>query len=332
METAGVGRKRWFLDLLGRARSLFKGLGTPPLAKVQYYSVVCPLGHRLRGQRTGGYQALRCPSCGEGIFVLPASPLPEPAPAERSARGARPSLPEPTWTRARSSSRTRLKVKVDIVEPDDLGPRPRSSGTMRWRASRLPAGWRWRDNVDRTGPKSPLPDLVKISVLDLAQAPLLLGRQIQECEPRLPRPDRRRNRPPGRHRPRVGRRPPADGRRARSIQGRGFVPGGGNHAGTSDLARPRTTRGFGRRPLVVLACVALLVLGTFAWRTWRQRRENLPQVVRIGRTEGISALEEGKFDKANQLLSAAKEAVDSLGGAVEDAEKIRHAADEARSL
>ncbi|MGZ3470353.1 MAG: hypothetical protein ACXWO1_11890, partial [Isosphaeraceae bacterium] len=63
------------MDLLGGARSLFKGLGTPSVAKVQYYSVVCPLGHRLRGQRTGGYQALRCPSCGEGIFVLPASPL-----------------------------------------------------------------------------------------------------------------------------------------------------------------------------------------------------------------------------------------------------------------
>ena len=59
------------------------------------------------------------------------------------------------------------------------------------------------------------------------------------------------------------------------------------------------------------------------------RREDLPQVARIGATEGIPALEEGKFDKANQLLSAAREAVDSLGGAVEDADEIRHAADEA---
>jgi hypothetical protein len=80
---------------------------------------------------------------------------------------------------------------------------------------------------------------------------------------------------------------------------------------------------------VVLACVAVLALGTLAWRTWRQRWENLPQVARIGATEGIAALEEGKFDHANQLLSAAREAVDALGGAVEDADKIRHAADEA---
>ena len=118
LEAAGVGRKRWFLNLLGRARSLFKGL-TPSVAKVQYYSVACPLGHRLRGQRTGGYQALRCPSCGEGIFVLPASPLPEPVAPERSAR-------------ARTAIAARVEVDegpvelkdpaqgtVDIAEPDD---------------------------------------------------------------------------------------------------------------------------------------------------------------------------------------------------------------------
>src|SRR3954447_2003141 len=44
----------------------------------QLYQVCCVEGHRLRGERTEGYQALRCPTCGEGIFVLPRSPLPEP--------------------------------------------------------------------------------------------------------------------------------------------------------------------------------------------------------------------------------------------------------------
>src|SRR5208282_6366990 len=45
--------------------------------------------------------------------------------------------------------------------------------------------------------------------------------------------------------------------------------------------------------------------------------------------KGIPALDEGNFDKAYQLLSAAKAAVDALGGAVEDAEAIRSAAAEA---
>ena len=83
------------------------------------------------------------------------------------------------------------------------------------------------------------------------------------------------------------------------------------------------------RPLLILGCVVLLVLATVAIRSWRSRRQGLPQLAIAGRTEGIPALEEGNFDKANQLLSAAREAVDALGGEVDEADKIRHAADEA---
>ena len=107
------------MDLLGRARSLIKGLGTPPVAKIQYYSVVCPLGHRLRGQRTGGYQALRCPSCGEGIFVLPASPLPEPVAPERSARSRPANIPAAEVDEGPIELKDPSQVTVDIVEPED---------------------------------------------------------------------------------------------------------------------------------------------------------------------------------------------------------------------
>ena len=100
-------------------------------------------------------------------------------------------------------------------------------------------------------------------------------------------------------------------------------------AGISESGRPRTARGFSRRPLIVLACVGVFALGALAFRNWRQHRETLPQVVRLGQTEGIAALEEGKFDYAHQLLSEAKEAVDALGGEVEGSEEVRHAADEA---
>ena len=44
----------------------------------------------------------------------------------------------------------------------------------------------------------------------------------------------------------------------------------------------------------------------------------------------VKLVDQGNFDRAYQLLSAAKSAVDALGGAVEDAEEIRHAADEAK--
>lgn len=64
---------------------MMQGWAASPPSRAQSYSVACAEGHRLHGHRTEGYQALRCPTCGEGIFVLPRSPLPEPpAPASSS--------------------------------------------------------------------------------------------------------------------------------------------------------------------------------------------------------------------------------------------------------
>src|SRR6516164_8534156 len=75
------------LKFLGRAKRFLQDLATEPPGRVQYFNVRCASGHRVRGERTEGYQALRCPACGEGIFVLPRSPLPEPvAPARSSGR------------------------------------------------------------------------------------------------------------------------------------------------------------------------------------------------------------------------------------------------------
>jgi len=76
------------LGLLGRAKTMMQGWAAPPPPRAQSYSVACAEGHRLTGQRTEGYQALRCPTCGDGIFVLPRSPLPIP-PVPASAIRAR---------------------------------------------------------------------------------------------------------------------------------------------------------------------------------------------------------------------------------------------------
>ncbi|MEO6811802.1 MAG: hypothetical protein ABI353_22060, partial [Isosphaeraceae bacterium] len=81
------------MSFLGRARKMLQGLGPTEPARPQPYCVACPEGHVLRGYRTEGYQALRCPGCGEGVFILPRSPLPEPPapsvdPARRRAAAA----------------------------------------------------------------------------------------------------------------------------------------------------------------------------------------------------------------------------------------------------
>src|SRR5207248_1984237 len=175
---------RSLLKLSDRARAIFRGLSPSPPAKVQLYNVACPEGHRLRGERTVGYQALRCPACGEAVFVLPRSSLPEPP------------VPAP-------SSRARTSVT--------------------------------------SGP------------LDLEPAPIALD--VVALRLRL-----------------------------------------------ADWARRR------RNPLLFLA-VGLLIVATAGIRQWRQHRQDLPRIAALGRVEGLAALDEGKFDKAYQLLSAARRAV-----------------------
>jgi hypothetical protein len=94
------------------------------------------------------------------------------------------------------------------------------------------------------------------------------------------------------------------------------------------IAPRRTSR---RRTLhtLILIAVPLVVIATVAWRYRQHRRQEYPLAAEEGRLKGIPALDEGNFDMAYQLLSAAKTAVDALGGAVEDADAIRSAADEA---
>jgi hypothetical protein len=86
-----------------------------------------------------------------------------------------------------------------------------------------------------------------------------------------------------------------------------------------------------RNPLIFLA-VGLLVLGTVSYRQWRSKREHLPGLVAIGRTEGLVALDEGRIDTAHQLLSKAKNAVEALHDQVEGADEVRQAAEQAEIL
>ena len=79
---------------------------------------------------------------------------------------------------------------------------------------------------------------------------------------------------------------------------------------------------------VLFVLVPLVIVLTVAWRYRQYRRAEYPLIAELGKTEGIPALDKGNFDEAFQRLSAAKAAVNALGGAVEDADEIRQAADE----
>lgn len=72
-----------------------------------------------------------------------------------------------------------------------------------------------------------------------------------------------------------------------------------------------------------------MIVATVGFRVWRSQFQDYPRLAELGRTEGLKALDAGEWDKAHQLLSRAKKAVDALGGKVEGAEEIRHGAGEA---
>ena len=272
------------MGLFSRARNLFQGIGSLSEREVQHYGVVCPNGHRLRGERTEGYQAIRCPACEAGVFILAASPLPNPV-APAAARPRRPAVAARTSTVV-DEGPIELRDATEVsVELADHGSPP------------LDAEIIWEDEAPET--QAPPPPVSTPS------------------SPKAPRPDQPRSAP--RERPRRAARPRAAEASETAAAARQIA--------IDEAERPASRRN--SRPFLIFGIVALVVVGTVALRIWRSHRQTLPLVAERGRVEGVPALEEGNFDKAHQLLSAARRAVDQLGGAVEGADQIRRAADDA---
>ncbi|WP_068418715.1 hypothetical protein [Planctomyces sp. SH-PL62] len=272
---------------------MIKGLATTPEVGIQHFNVVCPLGHRVRGQRTEGYQALRCPACGEGVFVLPASPLPDPGPRLSSPSGRR-------NVESGATSRVVEEGPIELHDPGEV--------TVEI-ADALPhpdAEISWEDDAPSRSARTP--DGAAEPPADASPSKVARARPAG----RPPRPSVRPVEPE------PDRDPTPKGSRRREVPQGGVVEVG-----------VRGRRRSGVRPLQVFAIVALLVVGTVVYRVWSTRRQGLPQVAALGRDEGIPALEAGDFDKAYQLLAPAKQAVEALGGEVEGADRIRQAADEA---
>jgi hypothetical protein len=304
------------LKFLGRARRFFQELASEPDSKVQYFNVTCASGHRVRGERTEGYQALRCPACGEGVFVLPRSPLPEPgAPAQRPG-AARANQGGP-WVDEGPVELTdpgRVALSVGDDKPgsaeaeiiwDDPAPEPAH------RAGRKSA------RAQKAGP-APADDNEPFWEEDLTRAAA-----ARATEPS----DRRRKRPDPESRSATADAPAAREKTPAGTQSarRGRPRAAPEPAALEIPSRRRTPKSL----TAILIVVPLLVVTAVAWRYWRHKRAEYPLIAERGKTEGIPALEEGKFDKAFQLLSAAKSAVDALGGEGEEADDIRIAAQEA---
>lgn len=284
------------MGLFDRAKRVLQGGPAPGAARVQAYRVACPEGHVLHGHRTEGYQALRCPECNAGIFVLPRSPLPEPV-APKS--GAAP----------------RRRAPAAVVEELVLDEPPSPAEIARARA----------EHASARGRAAVAPEPVPVPA-DAEPEAVIEWVDEEETTPPggqadVDLPAEVRPRPKGAGAKKHAPRPPEPKPEP--------VP-----AGMIAVEGPSGFVEWAKRNKNALIAVGVvLVLGlTVAWRVRQGRLEDLPRVVEAGRVDGLAKLDEGDFAAAKQLLARAASAVNELGGQIEGAEEILRGAREAALL
>lgn len=283
------------MGLFGRARKMMKqGLAPPPSLEPQTYNVGCTGGHYLRGLRMEGYQAVRCPTCGEGIFVLPRSPFPPPAPPPQSKKPKPKAVPAPSETE---------ESPIELMEPIGAEVVPRPGQFVEVGESEID----WESDSEAEAAVPPKGGGAKKDGIPVAMPPP--GARPAATKPASSAPNKA---DPPRPNPKVKAKP-----KPMVAQ----VP----HA-----EPPRRKRSM--RPVALLLGVGGLVLATLLIQWQRGRRENLPRLAELGRTRGLEALDAGELDTARRLLSEAARAVEGLGGQYRDADRIKQAAAEVALL
>ena len=288
-----------------------QGFTPTPLAKVQYYNVSCPEGHRLRGERTEGYQALRCPTCGAGIFVLPRSPLPAPTLAANDRRVV--PKAEPVFAPTFDEGPVTLNDPPPASELVDV----EQIGEIEWLDEPQAQGEGKAANVTEV---HPVPPEAEPQAEARPQAP---ERRAKAATKSAKRPSASEPAQVTTPRPRAAATRPAATTRAPREEARELV-----EISSSRSERLKQWASEHRMPLLLVS-VVLIVLSTIGYRVGRSRFQELPRIAEQGREQGLPALDTGKFDTAQQFLSEASRAVDTLGGQVEGAEEIRQGAREA---
>ena len=280
------------MGLFGRAKSLLGGSSNLASGRSQYYRVACPAGHVLDGTRSEGYQALRCDHCGEAVFILPRSPLPEPA-APRSADRAP----------VRFAPGSDEDINFDPLPPAPSRPRPSPAAEPDADAQ---IEWVDEEDVTEDAPEQAVtPKLVPYRVEDsMAEAGRAVPANASPAQPRV--------------KPRVKAAEPQATARS--------VPAGMIEVEEAPSLKERIVR---NKNALIFTGVGLLVVATIAMRLHQGRLATLPSVVERGRTEGLAKLDLGEFQVAKQILAEAAEAVDALGGRVDGADDIRQGAKEA---
>lgn len=267
------------MGFLGKAKKMIRGSGADEPPKPQYYQVACPEGHVIRGERTEGYQALRCPHCGDGVFVLPRSPLPLP-PAPVSARAkARPARAATTFTDDLGIELTDAPPQEDLDEIQWVDPDPDSSQPDAEQPAVAP------------GPVAPhaepVPDFdIPFDPPESPAPPKPKARSKRAAAAATSPPEPATSLRPARNRP------------IEAEPGLVVVP-------------PKRRRG--GRVVFVLGAVGLIAATTVFLVLRKQRLQELPHLAEVNFNEGKDALEAGRFEEAKLKLGRASKAYSELG-------------------
>ena len=302
---------------------------------VQTFELACPdCGATIQGRRHESYQAIRCPVCRGGVFVLPRSPFAEPPP---------PPFREPTRVLAgpvapmmSGTPDDRFRAVDDPVVPDiawteaerAFEPTPDPS---RDRSADLavvedePLEIVWTDEQEDPAPPPPpkppaRPRSTRTASTHAAPSPPPTSQPPSPASP--PAAKKGKSAAPTAPLPSVDRLNTAQGRPRQDTPPAQPFTEADQRITWSEWVQTR------RRVLIMLAVVGFV--GVTIWQNLRQARlEEYPRIVAEGYERGIPALEAGQFDLAKQLLADALRAVEGLGGQVEHAAEIRQAAREA---
>ena len=281
------------MGFLGKAKKMIRGSGAAEPLRPQYYQVACPEGHVIRGERTEGYQALRCPHCGDGVFVLPRSPLPlplPPAPATARAK-ARPARAQPAFADDLGIELTDAPPQQDLDEILWVDPEPAKPSTDRQAVAPPP--------VD----SSPEPEMEPDFDFPVDAPPEIPARSKSKARPKAASPAVSSRPVPNRP---IGREP-------------GLV-----------VVPVKSRRG--GRVVLVLGAVSVVAAATIFLVMRKQRLQELPHLAEVNFNEGKDALEAGRFDEAKLKLGRASKAYSELGIRDETAADAIRFAEEAAIL
>lgn len=291
------------MGFLGKARKMIGRGGSTEPPKPQYYQVACPEGHIIRGERTEGYQALRCPHCGDGVFVLPRSPLPLPPTPSTARAKVRPS--------ASYQPESYQDVGIELTE----APPQEELEEIQWID---PAATEPGPAPRRAAPPDPEPP----SEVDFS--PEVAAEFEPKAEPAAP--PKAKPRPASQPRPKAATAAPS-AQRDRPARASGMAvevePG-------RIAVAPRRRRG--SQVALVVSAVAILAIGSYFYKSYKNRLAELPHEAEVNAAEGKAALETGRFDEAKVKLGRAAKAYRQLKASDEAAVEAIQLAEEAAIL